>query len=269
MIVCTLRKLALLLPIILCSSLAISQLRIGPKAGMQLSRVAFEDKDYYNTHTSYPLPGLLGGVILNYEVNNLLSLETEFLYSQNRRKITREDPFLDQPVKNTSLYHYLNLPVLIRFSGHTQYKGNRLEYYVNFGPQLMYWLGGRGRIEHPYIEEETGLNSMPYTIVFADSLTDYTGNLLVREPNRFQMSLDVGGGVVFDLGFGNALVLDLRGSFGIGKTYMARQPGDFGPIDYQENFKAVNHSLALSLGYTRDINFYALLRKGKRAKTSH
>lgn len=265
------KKIIVFIALLGISSPLLAQLRVGPKIGGQLSRVAFEDKTYYNTHSSQFLPGIVAGGILNYRVNRLLSLETELLYTQNRRYIVREDPY-KTVVKNKSMYHYLNVPVLLRLSGHTKYKGNRLEYYVNMGPQLMWWLGGSGKIEHDEIQEELAIDVMPYTIYFVDEyseITNHTEKLAVKDANVFQMALDIGAGVVFDLGFGHGIVLDFRGSYGIGRTYLAESPGSFGPIDYEDNMEGVNHSIAVTVGYIRDIDFYALLRKGKRGKTSH
>jgi hypothetical protein len=272
-----LKKLALLSLLLTFSVLTSrAQLRVGPKVGVQLSRVAFDDKQLYNSYSSTAGLGWLGGLILNYEVNELLSLETEFFYSKNHRHLEGFDA-KGTIVTNKSTYNYLNLPVLLRFSGHTRYKKSKIEYYTNFGPNLLYWLGGKGELTHPDLTEYVSQNPMPYTIVFADSVDDYTNVMLVREPNRFQMAFDVGGGLIFDLGFGHGLVVDLRGSFGIGKTYMAREDGFFNspppeglaPDFYTDPMQVTNHSLAITVGYMRDFNFYAWLRKGKRAKTSH
>ncbi|WP_224995544.1 outer membrane beta-barrel protein [Cesiribacter sp. SM1] len=240
-----------------------AQLSIGPKAGTHVSLTRFAESDYRASHTSYIVPGYHGGIAANYKANKLYSIQFEFLYSRIGRHVVRTDPYRSR-VTNRSSYHYINMPIMLRLSKHKAIRGNHLEVYMNVGPSFNYWLGGSGRIASSEIEENTSMNPMPYDIHFNESQGSYINSMYVAHPNRLQMSLDFGGGVLFDLGFSNHIFVDLRTSLGIGKTYMGeKNGGDFGLFDYTENLEAVNHIFAVSAGYSRDFDLRAIFVKGK------
>lgn len=257
-------RLLFFLLLLLCTGLAKAQFRVGPKLGGQLSRSVFVDKSYYDNYSSSFRPGYLGGLVLNYKVDELYSLHTEFLYMQHGRSLKGKTS-LGEPIISRANYNYLSLPVLLRLSTHKQIRKNHLELYVNAGPSLNYWLGGKGKITSGEIWEFTGKETMPYTIAFDSLGADADMNTLyIADANRMQMSLDFGGGVIFDLGQGHHIMLDVRSSFGIGKTVMGEKDGgNYGLLGYKENMESMHHSLAVSAAYLIDFNLNAFLRKGK------
>lgn len=243
-----------------------AQFRIGPKAGIQLSRAAFAEAEDKAAINSYFKPGLRGGLQMNYRVNKLYSLQSEVLFSQTGRHVKSLDDYANE-VENKATHYYLNLPIMLRLSGHKLMGKNHVEYYANIGPSFNYWLGGRGKISSDEIYEFTFEKTMPYTIRFSAPEEDSRNKMYVENPQRLQMSLDFGGGAVFDLGYHNHISVDVRSSLGIGKTYMgAQKGGDYGLFSYYENLKAVNHVLAVSVGYLRDFDLMMMLSKGKTTK---
>lgn len=240
-----------------------AQIRVGPKLGFQVGRAMFADEEYRQEFTSGFMPGPQAGVVMNYRVNSFYSLHTELYYSQKgKRSIAKAEDLAG--IKNRAVYDYLDLPVLLRLSKHKNYKKYKLEYYLNVGPAINYWLGGRGTLVNPELYEYYDSYEAHYKIQFDKPVERYGENLYVTDPNRLQMSLDFGGGLIFDLGTGQAIMVDLRNSFGIGKTYMGRRnSGDYGLHSYNDNFEAVNHVMGLSVAYLLDIDMKALIQKGR------
>lgn len=240
-----------------------AQIRIGPKAGIQLGRSVFEDEGYRQQFISSFKPGIQAGAVLNYRVSKLYSLHTELFYNQKGKHI-KSIRTGGEYVQNIATYHYLDMPVLLRLSTHKFMGKQSVEFYLNIGPSFNYWLGGSGSLRNL---ELTGMYDKPtvdYTIHFEEGERPAGKNLYVQEANRLQMSLDFGAGIILDLGRGNAVMIDLRNSLGVGKSFMGiMDGGDFGLQTYNDNFEAVNHVFALSVTYLLDIDVPAFLMKGK------
>lgn len=253
-----------------CSHQVQAQLRVGPKAGIQMGRSVFEDLDYRQEFISAFRPGLLAGVVLNYQVNKTYSLHGELMYNQKGKRV-RNRRQAGGVIENRARYDYIDLPVMLRLSKHSQSGRGGIEYYFNIGPSLNYWLGGSGSLRHPDHYDLYEKNTIPYIIRFIDEddekTRNYGGTLYVENANRLQMSLDFGGGIVIDLGRGRGIMIDLRNSLGVGKSFLGTEKsGDFGLDTYQDNFEAVNHVFSISAGFLIDIDVPALLMKGRRIR---
>ncbi|WP_017733546.1 outer membrane beta-barrel protein [Nafulsella turpanensis] len=248
----------LLIPVVVSA-----QFRIGPKLGAQMGRAVYEDEAYKELYSSSFRPGLQLGAVLNYKVSDFYSLHTELYYSQKGKRSKNKVEMIS-PTDNKALYSFIDVPVLLRFSKHQTTPDFKIEYYLNVGPSINYWLGGHGTIQNEEYSRLTGKEIQQYRIVFKEDAKTGTEQVFVREANRLQMSLDFGGGVIFDLGTGKTIMVDLRNSIGIGKTYMGKEDsGDYSIGSYQDNFEAVNHVFSISVSYLFDVDLIALMQKGR------
>lgn len=242
-----------------------AQIRVGSKAGFQLGRSVFEDNEYRQQFTSSFKPGILAGAVLNYRVSRVYSLHTELFYNQKGKNI-KSRRFEEDFVHNTATYHYLDMPVMLRLSTHKIIGNRKAELYLNIGPSFNYWLGGSGSLRNTELLAYYNKSDVDYQIRFneEESGAGRELDLYVRNGNRLQLSLDFGGGVLLDLGRGHAVMIDLRNSLGVGKSFMGEKGGgEFGLQTYNDNFEAVNHVFSLSVGYLIDIDVPAFLMKGK------
>lgn len=260
MLLCLPGMLCMLMPTALQA-----QIRVGGKAGFQLGRHMFEDSQYRQQFNSSFRPGIQAGAILNYRVSKVYSLHTELFYNQKGKSVKNRGAEGDY-VQNTATYHYIDFPVMLRLSTHKMMGKRKAELYFNIGPSFNYWLGGSGALRNLELMSVYNKANVNYQVQFEEDPMA-AGNdlkLLVRDANRLQMSLDFGGGVLLNLGRGHAVMIDLRNSLGVGKSFMGSiDGGDFGLQTYNDNFEAVNHVFALSVGYLIDIDVPALLMKGK------
>jgi len=237
-----------------------AQLLVGVKAGFQMSKIGYNDKDYYDEHSVSFKPGYNAGAVLNYKVSNTFSLHTELFFSA-KGKVEKKKQY---DVKNVVAYHYIDLPLLLRVSHHGKIKQQRVEYYFNTGPSFSYWLGGRGKLRSGELEEYMNAEGMRYSIKFKDDDGDYGSSLYVNEPNRLQMELNLGGGLIFDMARGQKLMVDMRYAFGIGQTFLGTKAGGtFGLVAYHDNLEGVNHVISVSAGYLFEIDVRRMLKKGK------
>ena len=239
-----------------------SQFLVGPKVGFQLSKVTYNDKEYSKLFSTTFKPGFNAGLVLNYKVNQTFSLHTELFYSQKGK--VEKDKELDN--KNVATYHYMDLPMLLRVSHHKKIKKQNVELYFNVGPSFGYWLGGKGTMHSTEFIEYTDTDKIKYKIKF-DEVDSYGESEFVPNPNRLQIELNLGGGLVFDIASKGRLMVDFRYGFGIGHTYLGEKDGgDFGLVTYTDNFEAVNHVISISTAYLYEFNLFQALKKGKTIK---
>lgn len=235
-----------------------SQLLIGAKAGFQMSKISYNDKDYHDEYQVSYKPGYNVGAVLNYKVSSTFSLHTELFFS-SKGKVEKKAQY---DVKNVVAYHYLDLPLMLRVSHHGKIKKQRVEYYFNTGPSFVYWLGGKGKLRSGELSEYIDTNDLHYKIDFKEA--SHYENLYVEAPNRLQMELNVGGGMIFDMSRGQKLMVDMRYAFGIGQTFLGTTAGGtFGLVEYHDNLEGVNHVISLSAAYLFEIDVRQVLKKGK------
>ncbi len=237
------------------------QLRIGPAVGASINKWKFAESDDSQYFSSKQTTGYHGGLAVNYRVNERYALHTEWLYLYRLKNISYKRELLS--VSDRAGMHYLSIPLLFRVSFHSDIKKSHQEWYLNAGPALNYWLGGKGRLETneqaPFLHE----GKMEYTIQFKEPEA-YGDTEFIAPANRWQMAIQAGGGVIFDLGFGHHVWLDARTSLGTARSFFANDAkGDFGLQLYHDNLQSSVMSWNLSAGFFKDFDLRSVLYKGK------
>ena len=231
-------------------------LRVGPIFGAQLSRPYYDNPDFYDEYSPQQSLGFNAGGVLNLKASDYVALHTELVYSRVNKHLVGTDGY----AINRERFNYLSAPVLLRGTVPI----GRLEVYVNAGPSINYWLGGRTFLRHlELIELE--IFEFDNRIGFGDDQqgTDEFsgGTFYVTKPNRIQLGLDAGTGVVIPLG-DTYLMVDLR--YRWGHTNMARRDTEY--IDlflYNDDLSFANQSLMVSCAYLFELDLIKLTRKGK------
>lgn len=243
---------------------AFGQFRIGPLAGLSVSKFIYDDNDYKEAYLTRYKPGFQLGMMLNYRVSKLYSLHTELSFLKKGINVRNKDEFRE--IQNNANYYYLSVPALLRFSSHKMIGNQHVEFYVNVGPEVNYWLGGNGSLRttepSPFIKDE----QLNYTVRFREN--DLYGTyMVVEEPSKIQMALGAGGGVIFEMARNQNLGIDLRGSFGVGKSFHGKEEGgDYGLQLYNENLAGVHHTISVTASYIYNFDLNTFLRKGKVAQ---
>ena len=261
----------ILLVLLFIGKAADAQVRIGPVAGINTTRWQYLQPNEYEQYSSNWDYAFQAGLAGNYRITNRYSLHTEWQYLQRVKSVDYTRKQIS--VTDYSRQNYLSIPALFRVSFHANVKKSHIEAYLNAGPALQFWLGGKGKLTTnelaDFLDEE---GSLEYKIFFDEPEGDYTwGNKeIVAAPNRWQMLLYAGGGLVFDMGRGKHFWVDLRSTLGAGASSTSDSgAGEFGLQLYKDDLRAIPQSISLSVGYFQDINVRALLKKGRRAKSSH
>lgn len=199
----------------LCSSLSYGQYWFGPKIGVSYIDHVYQDKTYerdsFNVDKNV---NMQFGVALSYSATDMYSVYGELVY-ERIGKTLRDKGSDGESVYSNMTNHFISAPIMLRVTlGKVPF-----HYFVNGGPRLSYWVGGKGVHdlesfdEFPPVADEEG-NALPveYTIKFKSSNAspDDFRTAHVSKPNRFQFGLTLGGGVYFDLASGSRLMVDFR-----------------------------------------------------------
>lgn len=251
--------------VILCVNVSSAQIiRAGFKAGPQLSWFKADDPKNKAVTNTHAIPGFHAGAVVAFKVKDRYFLNLESIYSQKGKKVTGKiDPDLNDKV----IYRHIDVPILfaMHFKGQVG-EGRQFKWYINAGPNTSYWLGGKGVIKAGDLREN-GIAELKYKIVFGTRPDHNNADILyIKDANRFQFGMNVGGGILLEPGGNQKVMVDFR--YQIGHTQVGtRESSQFLiPSDYQDTLKGRNKVISLSLIYLvefssarKDIN------KGKSA----
>lgn len=227
-----------------------SQVLIGPVAGPQLSWTEFNDKDLRATFNTSPVVRYHAGVSVSLRAYKRFFLTTSLLYSK-KGKVIESD--VDTKLKNKVTYTHIDLPILYTAQFKGTLKGNKgFKYYIGGGPNVSYWLSGKGTIASTDIVEG-GVSNIPYEVVFRKPFADVTENEMnIEDPNRIQIGINVVAGIVLQpLGF-NEVNIMLR--YERGHSFLGNSNGVF-PVatDYTDVLASRNSGIRLSIAYMIDL----------------
>lgn len=237
------------------SPLALSQkLMIGPMIGGGLSAPMYENKEFLDTHSIHWMPGFHGGLTAIWQASNRFALSHDLSYGQQGKKIMGEN-------EQTSFreYHsYISSPIALR----VVFGNDRIKYFGSLGPNVRYWLKSNGRANLPELYEiyET-LDPLDYTLRFADVANTNREVFIVSEPNRLQLGIDIGGGVMIPINK-QWLSLDLKYTWG--HTNMAKPESTYTPFAFYEgNLVHTQQSIQFSFAYLFSFDLFEMTHKGK------
>jgi hypothetical protein len=242
------------------SSEAAGQVLIGPTAGVNVSWISYDNKDLKDVYNITPVIGYHAGLDVSFQVRKRFFLNTSFIYS-TKGKLEKGE--LDELHRNEVSYRYFEVPIIYtaEFKGKFG-KGNReYKWYVGAGPNISYWLGGRGTISSSDFDEVNVL-AYDYKIVFRKEPDQVqSGEMGVLDPNRIQLGLNVSTGFVFEpMGYQKFMIMF---RYELGHTFLSGETnGTFPGILYQDPMRVRNQGFRISMSYMVDLKI-SERKKGK------
>ncbi|MBC6399830.1 MAG: PorT family protein [Ekhidna sp.] len=251
------------------TSSVFAQYWFGPKIGFSYIDHIFQESTYESDSFNIPKNwNFQAGLAVSYSATDRYAVYGELLYEKIGKKIT--DLATDgENVSTEMTNHFLSVPVMLRITlGRVPF-----HYYINGGPRISFWLGGKGKISLEEFDESTpaGIdeneNALPveYTITFKESALLEADNFdpaYISNPNRLQFGLTAGGGLFFDIQGGGRLQFDFRYTW-VHSNMGTNDSDDFLAFDsYRENFEYYHGIATLGVAYMFDYNSQ-LKRKGK------
>jgi hypothetical protein len=243
---------------------ASAQVYIGPMAGGHISWAKFDNRDLNDVYRTRPVPGYHAGANISLKVRNRFFLHTSFLYATKGKKLTGiSDPLLRNKVR----YDYIDVPIIyaVDFRGRLG-SGKEFKYYLGVGPTVSYWLGGKGRLYNSDLDEnaEYASRELEYKIRFgAQSGGVSPDHMVVEDPNRIQLGLNVATGLVFEPRPDQRILVMLR--YESGHSFLSGTGnGIFGATWYEDVLQSRNKGVRLSASYLIDLQ----IEKRKKGKST-
>ncbi|HEY9048563.1 MAG TPA: outer membrane beta-barrel protein [Ohtaekwangia sp.] len=241
-----------------------SQVLVGPVAGVNYSWTSFGDKDLKSKYHVTPVFGYHVGGHLAFKVRKRFFLHSSLIYSTKGKNMTGDEGGLVLKLK----YKYIELPLVYTayFKGTIGTK--QFKYSLGIGPNVSYWLGGKGTFENNDTEEFHNGNSsvIPVKIKFGKDPADAQENeMVVQRPNRVQLGLNFTAGFLFEPARYREMIVTLR--YELGHTYLSSQSnGVFSPTfpSYSETQKIRNQGFRVSIAYLIDLK----VEERKRGKST-
>ena len=238
-----------------------AQILTGPVLGGQAT-VASYSTQYDGVDFRQDIaPNYLGGWSYSYAVNSSLAFHSELFYSR-KGKVQHYNSISTRLVKHEAYSHFLDVPLMLRFS--RPIGRSKVRWFINAGPQVSYWLGGRGDILAYEIFGSDQLIPLEYTISFSqDEPTD--GVLAVEDVNRLQFGLAVGGGFGIPVNRqGHEIAINIR--YVTGTTFMSgNESFPIGTTEIEEFLGFKYNVLQISTAYLIPIDIFGM-RKGKSSR---
>ncbi len=240
----------------LMSVVAYSQVEMGLRLGANVSRSTF-DNDIYKkfTNSNLKFGKLLGGIVFVFEnpKKDKYALQTEFYVEQIGRNVKVNGSFGDFTL-NRAVYNYIHWPMMFRM----RFKSSGFDFYALLGPQVSYWLGGKGVITR-YDQSRNTYNKYDYKINFGEPIDDF-GNMNMVDFNRWQLGISLGGGALYEINDVSRVAIDVR--LYLSHTYMGtKESGVIPKLGFTDNFESTNQVLEVSVIYTFD--FYQMIKYAK------
>ena len=253
--------------LITVSQMAFGQYWIGPKIGYHYTIHDYQDDNYRDDYNISANHNFELGVAITYTATNRYAVHGELYYEGIGNRVRNKSDFV---VDSKSNFYYLSAPILFRITmGHAP-----VHWYLNGGPKVSLWLGGRGQLANGDLSEfePNKLDKdgyFNYRVGFKRSAAEGVTNgvYYVNEANRIQYALTVGGGFYMDLANGARMMFDFRYNWGHsnmgfnlspqdqdGTFIMAGNNTNIPTAGYLENYEYTNNTLSFSVAYMFEYN---------------
>lgn len=224
---------------------------VGIKAGPLVNWTSFGDKEDRDNFSSGLKLGYSAGVLVSFPLKHDFDFFAEGAYAQKGRRLK----FQNDTWTNRSTYKFIDLTMLLRKSYTFRLEKNiPSQWYFNIGPEVSYWLSGKGSIavEGP---------GYPYTIVF-DKTPDANFNYMyMNDVNRWLFGLALGVGFRAPLMRGQHINAEVR--FVSGHTFLGKKDSSHIEIlTFEDTMKTNLKVININVSYTLDFDVQQS-RKGK------
>ena len=196
-----------------------------------------------------PVLGFHVGGHLSFKVQKRFFLHTSLLYASKGRMLEGK---LDQQLKSTARYNFIEMPISYTVDFKAKIgQSKEFKYFFGIGPNISYWLGGKGTLYNSDIEENNR-PELSYTIVFKKTPESQAADEMnVPEPNRFQLGLNLVAGMVLEPANRQRIMVSLR--YELGHSYLAKSGGVFQDIYFEDPLRSRNQGFRISLAYLIDL----------------
>ena len=233
------------------SNLTSGQVLVGPVAGAHYSWTSYDERENKALYNVKAVPGFHAGANLSFLVRKRFFLHTSFLYSSKGKIVEGKE---DKLLKNEVRYHYIDVPILYTVDFRARLgKLKEFKYYLGIGPNISYWLGGKGKLYDTHLNENGIFEAREYSIAFKKAPEDTKPDeMTVQDANRIQLGLNFAAGAVFEPFGYHKIMITLR--YERGQSFLSRtSKGVFADTYHKDVLRSRNQGIRVSVAYLVDL----------------
>lgn len=227
-----------------------AQVYLGPVAGPNISWVSINDEEQREVFNVRPRLGFHAGVHASFKVRNRFFLHSSLIYSQKGKSVKNE---FDRLYTHKVRYDFIEIPILYAVDFKGSIGGNKeFKWYVGAGPNISYWLGGKGTLSSSGLTEIT-IDELQYKIAFRKN-PEFAGSdqMAVEEPSRVQLGLNLGAGIVFEPIVHTKVMFNVR--YELGHSFLSKTTdGAFSFTHETDPMRVRNQGVRMSFIFMRDL----------------
>jgi hypothetical protein len=246
----------------IAAGLANAQLYIGPTLGSQYSWVTFNSSDKNYDVKIKPKFGFNGGATISFRVHKRFFLTSSILYSTKGKKVTG---ITDSDLRHNVTYRFIDVPVIYSVDFKAKVgKDAQFKYFFGIGPNLSYWLGGKGTLYNGDLNEHQK-PEIAFKIVFnKDAATLPENRMTVNGANRIQLGLNLAAGFSLEPVPDQKFLFVAR--YEVGHSFFSDGDGGnfYSNIIYKDKLRSRSQGLRVSLTYMLDLK----TRERKKGKST-
>lgn len=228
-----------------------AQILVGPVVGTHVGWASFDDRDLKDFYDVSPTFGFHAGGSVAFRVQKRYFLQTSIMYTQKEKKISGGG---DGMFSNSLRNQYIDMPILYTAEFKARLGKDKVyKWYLGVGPNVSYWLGGKGTLANSSLDENL-IDELNYNVTFGRQAEIGEQEMNVEDPNRVQLGLNISAGLIFEPMGIHKFMLTTR--YEHGHSFLSRNSmGVYGEIDaqYQDELKVRNNAFVVSLYYFVDL----------------
>jgi hypothetical protein len=228
---------------------------LGAKGGLLLSKPVFGDKEDKSRYEHKIRLGYQLGGFISFPLKGQYGCVVEGGFAQRGRTFI----FGDGSYQNKATYNFIDMALLLR----REFKFNLgknipADWYFNVGPNISYWLSGKGTIG------SLTNDGTKYTLAFDQpaDLGDFN-TIFLNDVNRWLFGANVGVGMHAPITKTQRVSIEAR--FMWGHTYYGeKNSSSYSWVSFEDNLKSNEKFLSLTAAYTFDFD----LQKAKAGRST-
>jgi hypothetical protein len=227
-----------------------AQLLVGPVFGGQYSWVSPDQKENKQFFKIKPKLGYSAGLGISVRVRKRFFLTSSFLYSTKGKIVEGKK---DKLLRHEVVYRYIDIPIIYSVDFRAKVGSNtEFKYFVGLGPNISYWLGGKGSLYNSDYSENF-VPELNFKIAFRkDDNAIAPDQMTVQKANRIQLGLNLAAGFVLEPSPYRKFTFLFR--YELGHSFLSTDGnGHFPNTTYQDDLRVRNQGVRLSLSYMIDV----------------
>lgn len=228
-----------------------AQILVGPVVGTHVGWASYDDRELKDFYDVSPTFGFHAGGSVAFRVQKRFFLQTSIMYTQKEKKISGGD---DGMFSNSLRNQYIDMPILYTAEFKARLGKDKIyKWYLGVGPNVSYWLGGKGTLANSSLDENL-IDELKYNVTFGKQAEIGEEDMNVEDPNRVQLGLNVSAGLIFEPMGIHKFMLTAR--YEHGHSFLSRSStGVYGlsEAQYEDVLRVRNNAFVVSLYYFVDL----------------